>query len=359
MHVLVDASILKPGLGGIATYAEGIVRELAGRPDVRVTVATSRPERFASLPAVRVVHLPASVRGFARRLIWRERRLGRLVREVRADIVLAVTIELPLRALPVPSIVVVHDVGPLRAPELYGRVRRARFRLLLGPVLRRASRITCVSAATRAALLARFPDVSPRTVVVREAPRIAAADAWEPTMAAYVLYVGPLLAHKNVDTLVTAFGLRELEGVELRIAGVASDRERAALQARAAETGATVGHVGVVGDAELGRLYAGAHAVALPSLHEGFGLPLLEALAAGAPAVASAIDAHAEVAGAGALFVVAPRDARAWASALASCVADPRAARASVDAAARDRVAHYTWHGAGDDMLAQLQQLAT
>ncbi len=357
MHVLVDASILKPGLGGIATYAEGIVRELAGRPGVQVSVATSRPERFAALPAVRVVRLRPGVRGFARRLLWRERALGALARRVGADVVLAVTIELPLRVLPVPSLVVVHDVGPLHAPELYGRSRRARFRLLLGPVLRRASAIACVSRATRAALLAQFPDLESRTAVAREGPRILGGGAWEPATPPYVLYVGPLLAHKNVDTLVTAFGLRDLAGVQLRIAGAASDRDRARLQLRAAAVGALVDQLGAVGDAELARLYAGAHAVALPSLHEGFGLPLLEALAAGVPVVASGIDAHIEVAGAGALLVSAPRDPDAWAAALGACVIDPRAARARTDAAARERVAHYTWRGAGDDLLAQLETI--
>ena len=155
MHVLVDASILKPGLGGIATYAEGIVRDLAGREGVRVSVATSCPERITGLPGVDVVALPAAVRSFGRRLLWRERSLAALTRRVGADVVFAVPIELPLRKLPVPTRVVVHDVGPLAAPELYGRARRARFRLLLGPVLRRASAIACVSAATRGALLER------------------------------------------------------------------------------------------------------------------------------------------------------------------------------------------------------------
>ena len=114
MQVLVDASILKPGLGGIATYAEGIVRALARRPGVRVTVATSLPERFAALDGVAVVALPAAVRAFGRRLRWRQRHLARLAAQTEADVVLAVTVELPLRRLGVPAVVVVHDVGPLK-----------------------------------------------------------------------------------------------------------------------------------------------------------------------------------------------------------------------------------------------------
>lgn len=354
MHVLVDASILKPGLGGIATYTEGIVRALARRPNVQVTVATSRPDRFAALDGVAVVVLPAAVRGFGRRMRWRERRLAALAARTGAGVVLAVTIELPLRRLRAPSVVVVHDVGPLSAPELYGRARRARFRLLLGPALRRATRIAAVSQATRAELASALPQLTTPVRVVREGPRVAGLLPWAPAGAPYVLYVGPAPPHKNVETLVRAVAEPQLAGVRLRIAGSATAAERAALAELALELGVEVEQLGFVDDAALARLYAGARVVALPSLHEGFGLPLLEALAAGAPVVASAIAAHREVGDDAARYVEDALDPGAWARELAAAVAGADAAERS--AAGLERARAYTWEGAADDLLAVLEE---
>lgn len=351
MHVLVDAAILKPGLGGIATYAEGITRALAQLPDVRLTVLTSRPDRFAGLARVEVMTLDPTVQGFGRRLLWRERRLRKIAADRGADVLLAIAPELPLRGAGIPSVVVVHDVGPLSEPAFHGRARRARFALLLGPMLRRATRIACVSEATRAALAAVRPGL--HATVVREGPRTAAAQAWEPASPPYVLYVGPLLAHKNVATLVAALGQPALRGVALRIAGAASAADLRELHARAAAIGAAVEHLGFVTDDELARLYAGARVVALPSLQEGFGLPLLEALVAGAPVVASAIAAHREVGGDGALFVDAAADPAAWAATLDAVIAG--AAWTEDHArAGRERVAHYSWQGAAADIHAEL-----
>lgn len=356
MHVLVDASILKPGLGGIATFAEGVARELARRPGVRVTVATSSPAAFAGAPDAAVVRLAPAVRGFGRRLAWRERRLPALARDIGADVLLAATAELPLRRAGVPSVVVVHDVGPLTRPGLYGRGKRARFRLLLGPVVRRATRVACVSAATRAELAAVQPRLRVPVRVVGEGPRLAPGAPWSPADPPYVLYVGPLLRHKNVATLVRAFADPALRGVTLRIAGAASDAERARLVADAARAGAAVDHRGFVGDAELASLYAGARAVALPSLHEGFGLPLLEALGAGVPTVASAIPAHAEVGGDAPRWVGGDADADAWARALAAELAEPDGSERT--RAGRERAAAHTWERAGDELLAVLREAA-
>ncbi len=354
MHVLVDASILKPGLGGIATYAEGITRALSRMPGVRVTVATSCPERFAELDGVDVVELPVAVRGFGRRWAWRERRLAALARRTRAGVVLAVTIELPLRRLGVPAVVVLHDVGPLSAPQLYDRARRARFAALLGPVLRRATRVAAVSEATRVEAAAALPRLRTPVRVVREGPRVAGLLPWAPGAEPYALYVGPAPPHKNVETLVRAFAEPALAGVRLRISGSATDAERAVLAALAGDLGVELDHLGFVDDAALARLYAGARVVALPSLHEGFGLPLLEALAAGVPVVASPIPAHREVGAAAARYVADPRDPAAWARELAAAIGAGDGGERS--AAGLLRARHYTWEAAADDLLAVLEE---
>src|SRR4029077_12889573 len=138
VRVFVDAAIVKPELGGIATYVAGVVRGLAAQPDISVSVATSAPERLTEVGDVEVLPLAESVRSFPKRVAWRERALPGLLRSHRADILLAPTIELPARRLPVPSIMVVHDLGPLQAPGLYGWGRWVRYAAGVGPACRRA-----------------------------------------------------------------------------------------------------------------------------------------------------------------------------------------------------------------------------
>src|ERR1700689_1640337 len=104
MRVFVDAAIVKPELGGIATYVAGVVRGLAEQPDVSVSVTTSAPDRLAGVGDVEVVPLAESVRAFGRRVAWRERALPGLLQRHRADVLLAPTIELPARSLRVPSV---------------------------------------------------------------------------------------------------------------------------------------------------------------------------------------------------------------------------------------------------------------
>ena len=155
-------------------------------------------------------------------------------------------------------------------------------------------------------------------------------------------------------TLVRAFATPELAGVALRIAGAATAAERTALADLAAGLGVRLEQLGLVDDAALARLYAGARAVALPSLHEGFGLPLLEALAAGTPAVASSIAAHREVGADAARFVEDPLNPAAWARELTAAFSGGDAPARS--AAGLRRAEYYTWDGAADDLLALLEE---
>ena len=358
MRVLIDATIVRPVPGGIAMYTRELAVELARRDDVEVTVVTSCPEQFAGFAGA-LVGVSARVRGFGGRMLWRERSLPRLLRQVGADVLLAPAPEIPLlHRLPVPALVVVHDLGAWRHPKLYGRAKWARFRLLLGPMLSRASSIACVSAATQSDLRAVLPGQGSRATVVREGVGQAGAPAPSPATPAYVLYVGPLARHKNVETLIRAFADPSLANVHLKLAGSLDDANAGAFRdalARLPE-GGRMEHLGPVSAAELAELYAGAAVVALPSLHEGFGLPLLEAMVAGVPVVASSIPAHREVAAGSALLVGDPRDPADWARAIACCLEDQVQTRART-AAGLKRAEIYTWPAAAGDVHELLSAL--
>jgi alpha-1,3-rhamnosyl/mannosyltransferase len=138
-----------------------------------------------------------------------------------------------------------------------------------------------------------------------------------------VLYVGSLLPHKNVDTLIRAFGLGGMDD-DLLLVGPGSKRELGRVRALIDELGCRdkVRHLGWLDDGALGHLYRHARAIAIPSLHEGFGLPILEAMEAGAPVIASDIPAFREVAGDHATLVGRPLDPFAWQAALQSSALD-------------------------------------
>jgi glycosyltransferase involved in cell wall biosynthesis len=157
----------------------------------------------------------------------------------------------------------------------------------------------------------------------------------------YILSVGALQPRKNLLTLIRAYRQLKLP-VELVIAGqrgwMWEEIER--------EAGNGVVLLGYVPDAELPALYRGAAVVAMPSLYEGFGLPLLEAMACGAPVVASNASCFPEVVG-DAATLVDPHDVPAWAAALQRVIESPPPREVSVR-----RAAAFTWERTARETLA-------
>jgi glycosyltransferase involved in cell wall biosynthesis len=222
----------------------------------------------------------------------------------------------------VASVVVVHDVRAIVAPRYDTRGRRLRFVAALGPACRSATHVVCVSEFTHMSLDA-CVRIDPRRVsVIGEAAarHFNAIDASSPSgEGPYVLYAGSLMPHKNVDTLVAAFAPDGIE-MGLRLAGPATADERAHLESVIAglDAGERVRHLGWLDDHELACWYAGASAVVIPSVHEGFGLPVIEALQLGVPVVASDIPAFREVGGDHVTLVSHPLEPSSWRDALAS-----------------------------------------
>lgn len=348
MKVFVDAAIIKPELGGIATYVTGVVEGLAARPGIEVCVATSMPAHLGALQGVEVVQLPSKVRGFAGRLAWREWELARLVRDCRADVLLSPTIELPARSVGVPSIMVVHDLGPLQAPGLYGWKLWLRYAVGVGLACKRADHVVCVSNATLMQLRAAVGRVSTPCSVIGEAGRELPLLRRAPRRPPFVLAVGAMLEHKNIETLVCALEHPDLADATMQIAGPMSETERRRLDSwrYGLKRPERVVHHGFVDIPTLARLYAEAAVVATPSLWEGFGLSLLEAMRAGAPVIASSIPAHHEVGGDAVMYVDEPLSADAWAHALSRVLSDPQLACA-LERSSSARVKGISWTAIG------------
>ncbi len=322
-RILVDAAVVKPNLGGLRTYIRSLAGALYDRDDVALDIITSRPAEFAHTPAATIIAAPAATQGFAARTAWREANLGRIASRSGADVVLIPYPEMTLRHLAVPSVMVVHDVRAVVAPRYDTLGRHLRFVAALPRACRTATHVVCVSEFTHMSLDA-FVAIDPsRVSVIGEAASAHITTVERTTPAAgerpYALYVGSLMPHKNVDTLVRAFALGGLD-LDLVLAGPISAAEQQHLDQLIDQSGCRdrVRHLGWIDDDELGRRYGGAAVVVIPSLHEGFGLPVIESMQLGVPVVASDIPAFREVAGGHARLVHHPLEPGSWRDALAA-----------------------------------------
>jgi glycosyltransferase involved in cell wall biosynthesis len=279
MRVAIDVSPLVQTRAGTARYLKGLLRELQRREDIAVTTRSfGRGDRLSTL---------------GRDTVWYPFVLGR---ERSADVVHCPTYRGPLRPAR-PLVVTVHDLAVLRHPETFNRWTRMYSPRVVPRVLQAAERVIAVSDFTRAELvdLLHVPDEKIRVVpnaVEEEFTRDGPSAEGD-----YVLAVGTLEPRKNLHRLVDAARRSDLE---LRVVG--------ARGWGGVEVGGNgVRWLGEVSDAELARLYRGALCVAYPSLYEGFGIPVLEAMACGVPVVTSRGTAMEEVAD-GAAILVDARD---------------------------------------------------
>ena len=247
------------------------------------------------------------------------------------------------------AIPIVMDLTPLLFPETHPHVRGALERLTY-PVAARAETIITLSQTSRRDLVQRLsiPErkicvVVPGTADVRHEslPREGLKDLG--IAGDYVLAVGTLEPRKNLSTLVDAFGgkLADLP-LQLVVAGGLGWKYRALLAQMAplARTGRLV-HVGYVSEAQKATLYQHAVCLAYPSLYEGFGLPILEAMTYGTAVVVSTAPACVEVAG-DAGITVDPRDTPGWADAIARLARDP-ALRQQLGRSGRERAKRFSW----------------
>jgi len=240
------------------------------------------------------------------------------------------------------NVVVIHDAAALRHPGWYSPLYAAWQRRVLPAVARRALHLVTVSEFSRGELIALLGADPGRVSVVPggvDAAFDPGADAEKARAALglerpYVLCVAAQTARKNLRALVPAARALAREGVDVVVAG--GHRPQFARE----EGLEALRHLGEVPDALLPGLYAGAEAFALPSLYEGFGLPVLEAMACGTPVVAADTTALPETAGGAARL--APPEGEPFAGALRGLLED-RAERARLREAGLVRARAFTW----------------
>jgi glycosyltransferase involved in cell wall biosynthesis len=345
LRLAVDGRELRAGVRtGIRRYTLEVLRAAAAR-GLECIAYVDRATGFDDAPGVR----RATLGGFTP--WWDQVALPAALRRDGVDVFLSPYYKRPLAA-PCPSVVTIHDLFFIGYPghrrPLYDAAMTRLARLYAGG----ASAIIADSEHSRRAIVDRLGLAPERTVVIpvglgpefRPATPSAAQRERYGLGRHYALYVGNFRPHKNLPRLLRAWaGLAvPLRASHRLVLAGGDDAGRPALAALAASLGLgdRVVFPGLIDDADLPELYGGAAAVVLPSLEEGFGLPALEAMACGAPVVASCRGALPEVVG-DAGVLVDPEDEGALAGALGR-VLGSTPARQALARQGLARAAHFT-----------------
>jgi glycosyltransferase involved in cell wall biosynthesis len=356
MRLAVEVTTCTAARAGIGYYTEHLVDALlATRAGADELVLISNRMPAPELAARWSSHL--RVGGLPVRAAWTQVNVPQMLTEAGADVALFPNYVAAL-ASPCPYITVVHDLSLLRMPELFTLRKRAAMTPMLRHSVRGAAAVATVSEASRRDVVALL-GVDPSRIALLPgaahpscgrvgADEVAAVRAAHGLSRPYVLTVGTLEPRKNLSTLLDAFDqLRKarqngIDEIDLVVVGGRGWRDKQLLRElgdRAPD--GRVHWLGYVAERELIALYAGTRLFVYPSRLEGFGLPVLEAMACGAAVIASDVPALREVGGDAACFVP-PGDARVLATEMARLLGDSNAV---ADARARGlrRAQAFSW----------------
>ncbi len=321
MRIGFDVSPLVQTQAGTARHVRGVLGALAGRSDLEVL-----PLSYGGSGRLSTV---------LRDALWYPIGISR--RSGRFDVLHCPTFRGPYRSR-APVVLTIHDLAVLRHPDAFRRWHRMTTRAALEGA-RTADAVVALSEFTKQETIELLGIRAERVHVVPNGVGPPFATTGPVAEGDYVLAVGTLEPRKNLDRVVQA---AKRAGVELRVVG-----------ARGWGGVDVPGWVGRVSDDELAALYRGARCVMYASLYEGFGLPVLEAMASGTPVVTSAGGATEEVAG-GAAVLVDPTDV----DAIAGGIADALQHRDELVGRGLERARAFTWERAADELEAVWRALA-
>jgi glycosyltransferase involved in cell wall biosynthesis len=367
--VLVDATAVPTDRGGVGRYVDGLVSALEyTEVDLAIVCQRADAERYGrEAPSATIVPGPAAIAHRAPRLAWEQTGLPQVAKQLGAEVVHSPHYTMPLRA-ECPVVVTLHDATFFTEAELHTAVKGTFFRSATRTALRRATRCIVPSKATRDEMI-RVLDADPTTLDVAyhgvdatlfHAPSVADTDRVNARLGLrgrpYVAFLGTLEPRKNVPNLIRGWVravAEEEEPPALVLAGGSGwDRE---VDAAVAEVPShlRVLRPGYLRFTDLPGFLGGALVVAYPSHGEGFGLPVLEAMACGAAVLTTPRLSLPEVGGDAVAYTEPDPDSIA--ANLRALLADqPRRAALSAAGVARSR--EFTWAGSAEAHIASYRR---
>ncbi len=348
MHIGINAQLLSYSQnyrnGGVSRYIRYLLHGLAERPgEHEYTVFVNGQETVERLNAhhPRITFVPAvwPESRPAARIAWEQMTLPGLIRQRHIDVLHSPVNVLPLR-LPqqCAGVVTLHDLAFLRYPDVLTRAKRLYHRSFTVRSIRRATMVIAVSESTKQDVVALAGVDAERvravyTCIDEKFSRRPALNEVETLRRerglseGYLLYLGTLEPRKNILTLIEAYALlRDRYGRREKLVIAGSKGwlyESIFARVKALNLTDEVVFPGFVKDEEQVIWYTAASAFAYPSLYEGFGIPVAEALACGTPVVTSTVSSLPE-AGMDVALTVEPQDAQAMAAALHTALTDER-----------------------------------
>jgi glycosyltransferase involved in cell wall biosynthesis len=364
VHVAINIAFLTPSeMGGLEVYARRLSEALAMRDDIELTLllpdSSAKDESWSDLG--RVIGLPLDPRWREQWVLADQVHVPRAAARAGADLVHSLASTGPLGGR-VARLVTIHDLNYRTHPDAHFGARALGMRVLVPAAARRSRRVIVPSRATAADVVRHLRVPEAKVDVVPEAvgrPPRAPGRTPEQVRASLRARGRPLLLtvsakrpHKNLMRLLGA--LARLPGRRrpvLVMPGYRTEHERE-LRTHAHLLGLEqdVRFIGWVSDDELEELYRAADAFVFPSLSEGFGLPVLEAMARGVPVATSGRTSLAEVAGDAALLFDA-EDETSIAAAVERLLSD-RELAARLAAAGPERAARFTWAATAEGTVA-------
>jgi glycosyltransferase involved in cell wall biosynthesis len=378
VRVLVDATALPENRGGVGRYVDELVERL---PALGVEVFAACQPRDADRYAtwLDVEHVEVAPRWAGRpapRLLWEQEGLPLVARRVRPDVVHSPHYTMPLATSPqrdIANVVTIHDATFFSHPELHLGVKARFFAAWTRISARRADALIVPSAATRDEVVAHVRANRDEISVVphgvdhnrfRPADPDAVARAREVVGVRpgkdYVAFLGTLEPRKNVPALVRAFGLVASSRPDPPVLVLAGGRgwdEGLDTALGGLPPGLDVLRPGFVPDHLVPGLLSGAQVVAYPSIGEGFGLPVLEAMACGAAVLTTAGLSLPEVGGDAVAYAASPADTD-LADALKQLLDDPDL-RSRLGAAGVERARGFSWERTAREHVAVYESLTT
>ncbi|GIH22057.1 glycosyl transferase [Acrocarpospora phusangensis] len=370
-RVLVDAAAVPADRGALIRYVDGLLAALhqAGA-DLAVVCQRADAERYGRMaPSARILPGPPAITNRGARLVWEQTGVPVLARQVGADVIHSPSYSIPLRA-GVPTVVTVHDVTWFTEPECRGPAKASYVRSATRTAVRGANRVIVPSKATRDELI-RVLGADPTRIDVAyhgvdpelfhrpaEAEVRRVSDRLGLHGYPYVASLGTLERRKNVPNLVRGFA-RAVQDLArppaLVLAGGLIEEPDAEVDAAVRELppGVRVVRTGYLPFSDLAGFYGGALVAAFPSLVEGFGMPVLEAMACGAAVLTTRRTSLPEVGG-DAVAYTEP-DAASIGTALRALL-DSKDRRAALGEAGAARSREFTWAASAEAHLTTYQR---